>query len=153
MPLVRAPRVPARNERRPRRPIVAGAPNPGGRRPRQQVGARARQPRPRRVAERGVAGREARAARGSRKYAPWLLLLSLMLLAPSVVYVGRLIADPGPAIHTAMPAQHVVRPGEILTGIASRYGLTLDQLLARGGNRGRFPNPNRIHPGDKVELQ
>lgn len=39
--------------------------------------------------------------------------------------------------------QHTVRPGESLSGIATTYKVSLDQLVQAN----RITNPNRIHPG------
>lgn len=43
---------------------------------------------------------------------------------------------------------YVVRSGDTLTGIAARFGLTLDQLLAVND----LSDPNRLHPGDRLRI-
>ena len=48
--------------------------------------------------------------------------------------------------------QHRVRPGESLSLIAARAGLSVQRLLDVGRNRQRFPHPDRIRPGQQVDL-
>lgn len=43
---------------------------------------------------------------------------------------------------------HTVRAGETLSGIAQRYGTTVDALVQRNGIR----NPDLIHPGQQIQL-
>ncbi len=81
------------------------------------------------------------------------MVLAVLLLVPSVVWAGRQVADGGPRLSADLPVQHVVEPGETLTAIARQYGLTLEALMARGGNQARFPEPNSIRPGQKVDLK
>ena len=51
-------------------------------------------------------------------------------------------ADPG------APAIHVVQPGEVLSVIAEKYGISLDELV--GANR--IANPNLVSPGTELVI-
>lgn len=48
--------------------------------------------------------------------------------------------------------QYVVQTGDTLSGIAQRYGLSWETLLAFDGNATMFPNPDLIYPGQVVEI-
>ncbi len=55
-----------------------------------------------------------------------------------------------------MPTQHLVRPGECLSTIAHRYGFhdykTIYDHPDNAELKQKRPNPNLIHPGDKVVI-
>jgi LysM repeat protein len=44
---------------------------------------------------------------------------------------------------------HIVVSGEILSGIAAKYGVTVDYLVKLNG----ITNPNRIYPGQRIKLK
>ena len=48
---------------------------------------------------------------------------------------------------TAASAQHIVKKGETLGGIAKQYGMSYKDIIELNP---QFPNPNLIHVGDKV---
>ena len=48
---------------------------------------------------------------------------------------------------TAANAQHIVKKGETLGGIAKQYGMSYKDIIELNP---QFPNPNLIHIGDKV---
>src|SRR5207237_22785 len=45
-------------------------------------------------------------------------------------------------------SQHVVKPGETLSGIAAQYGLTVDQLVTLNG----ITDPDRLTEGQTLKL-
>lgn len=49
---------------------------------------------------------------------------------------------------TATPRIHVVQPGDNLTRIAERYGVTVDALMQAN----QMTNPNRIYPGQRLVI-
>ena len=151
MPIVAGPEIPGRPRLRPAGPLVAGAPGVQRRRgPRVHRGPR---PRPHglgRDVNRAAEGRNQ--GLGRRKRLPWFLILGVLLSLPALFQVGRLLAENGPVIQAVRPAQHLVRRGETFTSIARENGVSVEELLKTGSNSGRFPNPNRIHPGQKVDL-
>lgn len=51
---------------------------------------------------------------------------------------------------TAEPIRHEVQKNETLAGIASRYGLSVEEL--RRLNRGKIDTGNTIHPGDILSI-
>ena len=63
---------------------------------------------------------------------PLLLALILLLLPPSV---AAAVAD--------QPQVHVVQPGDTLSDLAERYGVTVDVLAAANG----LADPNLIYVG------
>ncbi len=72
---------------------------------------------------------------------------------PNRIYAGqtlqlRPVASATPASPSAATGSHAVRPGETLTGIARRYGTTVQAIAAAN----RLPNPNRIYPGQRLAV-
>ena len=67
--------------------------------------------------------------------------------------------DPAPRIQparpaaqpkaAAMPATHKVQPGEYVIGIASKYGITPNELYAANGGRDKL---NNLYPGQVIRL-
>jgi LysM repeat protein len=63
------------------------------------------------------------------------------LRANAWVYAGQRLTIPGqavasaPAVSSASAGVYIVRPGDTLTGIAARYGISLSQLAAANGLR------------------
>jgi LysM repeat protein/beta-lactamase class A len=69
------------------------------------------------------------------------LVLAVLILAS--LFGGRsLVAN------LADGAQHVVKPGETLSGIAAQYGLTVDQLVGLNG----ITDPDRLTEGQTLKL-
>ena len=69
------------------------------------------------------------------------LVLAVLILAS--LFGGRsLVAN------LADGAQHVVKPGETLSGIAAQYGLTVDQLAGSNG----ITDPDRLTTGQALKL-
>ena len=73
----------------------------------------------------------------------------------SMVYAGQVLIIPttsvavqpaAPAAPAAVSGVHIVAPGETLSMIARRYGVTLSALLAANN----IPNPNRLLVGQRV---
>jgi LysM repeat protein/beta-lactamase class A len=69
------------------------------------------------------------------------LLLAVLILA-SLIGGRPLVAN------VADGSQHVVKPGETLSGIAAQYGLTVDQLTTANG----LADPNRLVEGQTLKL-
>ena len=69
------------------------------------------------------------------------LVLAVLILAS--LFGGRsLVAN------LADGAQHVVKPGETLSGIAAQYGVTVDQLTGLNG----ITDPDRLTEGQTLKL-
>ena len=81
-----------------------------------------------------------------------LLLLSAISIGGLAVEFAGNTVQQGPLVSLSSGSLHVVEPGESLSVIAARHGISLDSLLSIGHNRTRFPNPNRIRPGQYVDL-
>lgn len=81
----------------------------------------------------------------------FLVLGALSILTLAIEFAGNTVQQ-GPLVSLSPGSTHVILPGESLSGIAARHGISLDSLLAVGANRTRFPNPNVIRPGEFVEL-
>jgi hypothetical protein len=60
----------------------------------------------------------------------------------------RLDRGPAPAAATSPAGEYVVRPGETLSGIALRFGTTVDRLMALNG----ISNPDRVYVGRKLKI-
>lgn len=82
-------------------------------------------------------------------------LVALNHLAdPNRIFAGQRLLLPGPASHPTAPASatapalrvHVVASGEHLTGIAQRFGTTIDELVRLNA----LPNPNLIRTGQRL---
>jgi LysM repeat protein len=54
-----------------------------------------------------------------------------------------------PAPSPAAAGEHIVRPGETLSGIALRYGATIERLMALNG----ITNPDRVQVGRKLRIR
>lgn len=61
--------------------------------------------------------------------------------------VDEVVAEPG-GEETAVFTQHTVQPGENLTTIAQKYGITIDAIIAIND----IPNPNRITAGTVLQI-
>lgn len=91
-------------------------------------------------------------ARGS-----WLnLFLALTIAAGTVaaaislVQMISLSAESGPQVVES--GVHYVDVGETLTGIAAEHEVSVAALLEAGDNAERLSDPDRIHPGQIIEL-
>ena len=68
------------------------------------------------------------------------------LIPPYTIYPGQELVLPVEDIQS--PKYYVVRPGDTVVGIADRYGLELENILALN----RLENPNIIYPGQILRL-
>lgn len=66
-----------------------------------------------------------------------------------VEYGGRLDEGGADAAGTAGGGVYTVRKGDTLWGIAKRYGVSLNALIA---DNPQIKNPNLIYPGDEVRI-
>lgn len=75
-------------------------------------------------------------------------------LAGDLIYVGQSLCMPGPATGNPAPpptgnyANHVVRAGETLSGIAARYGVTISALVQAN----QIYNPSLIYVGQVLVI-
>ena len=115
-------------------------------RARRRAGQRARGPR-----WRGYLGRPFPASVLKGALYVLLLLSAISILGLAVEFAGNTVQQ-GPLVSLSSGSVHVIEPGESLSVIAARHGMSLDSLLSIGNNRSRFPNPNRIRPGQYVDL-
>ncbi len=68
------------------------------------------------------------------------------LKCPYTIYPGQELILPIDEIKS--PRYYVVRPGDTIVGIADRYGLEINELLALN----RLEDPNVIYPGQILRL-
>lgn len=68
------------------------------------------------------------------------------LTYPYTIYPGQELVLP--VEQRQSPRYYVVRPGDTVLGIADRYGLELENLLALNN----LENPNIIYPGQILRL-
>ena len=68
------------------------------------------------------------------------------LIHPYTIYPGQELELPVEDIRS--PRYYVVRPGDTIVGIADRYGLEIDDILALN----KLENPNIIYPGQIIRL-
>ncbi len=71
------------------------------------------------------------------------------IINPNFIYVGQRLIIPagqGAGASITQPRTHIVQPGETLTSIALRYGVTVEEIV-RANN---LPNPNFIYVGQKL---
>ena len=57
-------------------------------------------------------------------------------------------AVPTPTVPNIPTTAHTIRPGETLTQIAERYGLTADELAALNG----ITDPNNVQVGQRIRV-
>jgi LysM repeat protein/beta-lactamase class A len=69
-------------------------------------------------------------------------------LVLAVLIVASLFGGRSLVANVADGPQHVVKPGETLSGIAAQYGLTVDQLLSVNG----LTDPDRLTEGQALKL-
>lgn len=67
---------------------------------------------------------------------------------PNLIYVGQVLTIPGVNTTTREEITYVVRPGDTLSEIALRYGVSVSQLV--GINN--IQNPNLIYPGQVLRI-
>lgn len=71
------------------------------------------------------------------------------LTNPNRIYAGqRLLIPAGPVDNPPSGGVHVVRYGETLSGIAFRYGVTVNALVQANA----LVNPNRIYAGQRLQI-
>lgn len=96
---------------------------------------------------------------GSKLGVNWKDIASLNgITSPYVIYVGQSLIIPGnqPASQPApqpQPVQnnvqtYIVKSGDTLSGIASKFGTTYQKIAADNG----IANPNIIHPGQELKI-
>lgn len=96
---------------------------------------------------------------GSKLGVNWKDIASLNgITSPYVIYVGQSLIIPGnqPAPQPApqpQPVQnnvqtYIVKSGDTLSGIASKFGTTYQKIAADNG----IANPNIIHPGQELKI-
>ena len=78
-----------------------------------------------------------------RRVMTLLVVLAALWPAPRAV-AAQDVAGPQPA----PPATYVVRPGDTLSGIAERYGVTMAALARANG----IQNPRQLYPGQVLSL-
>lgn len=64
---------------------------------------------------------------------------------PDLIEAGQIIWIPIQSVSES----YIVQSGDTLTGIAARFGLTLQQLVAANP---QIPNPDRIYPGQRINI-
>lgn len=69
------------------------------------------------------------------------------LTEPELIYPGQVLKIPVDRPYA--PRYYAVRPADTLWGIAQRYGLTVNDILALNN----FSNPNLIYPGQILRLK
>ena len=67
---------------------------------------------------------------------------------PNRIYAGQVIRIPVKSSDPPQPAYYVVRRGDTLSGIASRFGTTYQKLMKLNGIR----NPNLIYAGQRLRI-
>ncbi len=70
------------------------------------------------------------------------------LLIPGYQPAGSTSAGSGTSASPDAPAIHIVQAGEVLSVIAEKYGVTLDELVAAN----RIANPNLVSPGTELVI-
>lgn len=85
--------------------------------------------------------------RGVSERAQRLISYAWILASLALPVLGiALIAQGVPALTTGDEVSHTVRAGETLSGIALRYGVSVDELIAANG----LNNPNLIYVGQEL---
>lgn len=67
---------------------------------------------------------------------------------PNRIYAGQVIRIPVKSSDPPQPVYYVVRRGDTLSGIASRFGTTYQKLMKLNGIR----NPNLIYAGQRLRI-
>lgn len=78
-----------------------------------------------------------------------LLAANPQISNPNLIVVGQRISVPGQERIADASLAHVVQHGDTLSGIAQRYGVGLDELLAANP---QVANPDMIHAGDVIHV-
>lgn len=73
-----------------------------------------------------------------------LLAANPQITNPALIIPGQHITVPGPA-----PQVYIIQPGDTLSAIARRFGITVEQLLAANP---QITDPNRIFPGERISI-
>ena len=77
--------------------------------------------------------------------APALLAANPQIVNPDRIFPGQIVTIPGPA--PAAGPEYVIQPGDTLSAVAARFGVTLAALEAANP---QIVNPDRIFPGQIV---
>lgn len=75
----------------------------------------------------------------------WLLRLTIAVFVAGVVWAAPFTTG---YAHAQGPSSHIVQPGENLSKIAARYGVSYRQLANYNGIR----NPNHLRPGQVLRI-
>ena len=67
---------------------------------------------------------------------------------PNKIYVGQVIKIPNGKVSTSSSTTYIVKKGDTLSGIASKYGTTYQKIASDNG----IANPNKIYPGQKLVI-
>lgn len=67
---------------------------------------------------------------------------------PEFIIPGLVLKIPA-RIPPDKPMVYIVRPGDTVWGIAKRYGITADEIIAYNN----LSNPNTIYPGQRLRLK
>ena len=68
---------------------------------------------------------------------------------PNLIYVGQVVKIPNGSTNTSSEAKYVVKRGDTLSGIASKYGTTYQKIASDNG----ISNPNLIYPGQVLIIK
>ena len=68
---------------------------------------------------------------------------------PNLIYPGQVLQINGTASSGSKEVVYIVKPGDTLSGIASKYGTTYQKIAADNG----IGNPNLIYPGQKLIIK
>lgn len=68
---------------------------------------------------------------------------------PNLIYVGQVVKIPNGSTNTSDEVKYVVKRGDTLSGIASKYGTTYQKIASDNG----ISNPNLIYPGQVLIIK
>ena len=68
---------------------------------------------------------------------------------PNLIYVGQVVKIPNGSTNTSNEVKYVVKKGDTLSGIASKYGTTYQKIASDNG----IKNPNLIYPGQTLIIK
>ena len=87
----------------------------------------------------------------ARRYGTTIAVLAQLngIRNPNRIYAGQVIRVPVKTSGSGQAEYYVVRPGDTLSGISSRFGTTYQRLVQLNGIR----NPNLIYVGQKLRVR
>ena len=68
---------------------------------------------------------------------------------PNLIYVGQVVKIPNNSTNTSPEVKYVVKRGDTLSGIASKYNTTYQKIASDNG----ISNPNLIYPGQVLIIK